>query len=312
MVSVIITSWKEPNTIGKCIKCIADTKYSGIESKFEILQVSPDEETLDAGKEAAKDLNLRDIQYLQIKDPKKGKPYALKLAIQKAKGDILIFTDGDTYFSKDAVKHLTEPFSIEEVGGVSGRPVSIDKKDNMMGYWGHLLSDAAHHRRVKTINSKKNNFYVSDQSFFPMSGYIMSTRKLDFEIPSNVLSDDAYISYMIRKNGLQIAYAPQAMCYVKYPNNLQDYYKQKVRSLGGYTQLKHMGVINTQKQSRSFLIELKYTLFVFKYAENFKELLWSLMLFPVRLITWIRIFWERSLLKKDMPKTGWERIESTK
>ena len=30
MISVIIASWKEQETIGRCIKSIADSKYSGI------------------------------------------------------------------------------------------------------------------------------------------------------------------------------------------------------------------------------------------------------------------------------------------
>ena len=72
------------------------------------------------------------------------------------------------------------------------------------------------------------------------------------------------------------------------------------------------GVFQKDKQSRSFLIELRYAFFVLKYATNPKEFIWSLTLFPVRLITWIKIFWERVILKKDMPKTGWERIQSTK
>lgn len=312
MITVIITSWKEPKTIGKCIKCIADSKYSGISKPFEILQISPDAETLDAGKQAAKELQLSRTEYIQIQDPRKGKPYALKLAIKEAKGDILIFTDGDTYFGKDAVKYLLEPFQNEIVGGVSGRPISIDSKKDMFGYWGHLLSDAAHDRRISTINSRKGNYYVSNKTSFPMSGYIMATRKYDFNIPQNVLSDDAFISYFIRNIGKEIAYAPNAKSYVKYPTNLNDYYKQKVRSLGGFTQLERLGVFKKDKQSRNFFIELKYTFFVLRYAGNIKELIWSILLFPVRLITWIRILWERVLLKKEMAKTGWERIESTK
>lgn len=312
MISVIITSWKEPNTIGKCIQCIADTKYSGIERPFEILQLSPDRETLDAGLKMAKILGLSDSEYIQIQDPKKGKPYALKLAIKKAKGEILIFTDGDTYFEKDSVKHLLEPFENEIVGGVSGRPVSSDSKNTMMGYWGHLLSDAAHHRRVNTISSGHGNYYISEKTFFPMSGYIMATRNYDFDIPQNVLSDDAYISYFIRNLGKEIAYAPLAQSYVKYPTNLNDYYKQKVRSLGGFIQLERLGIFKKDKQSRSFFIEIQYAFFVFRYATNLREFIWSLLLFPIRLITWIRIFWERVLLKKDMPESGWERIESTK
>jgi cellulose synthase/poly-beta-1,6-N-acetylglucosamine synthase-like glycosyltransferase len=313
MVSVIITSFKEPKTIGHCIAAIANRKYSGIPAQFEIIQVSPDVPTLRAGQKEARKQGLGTKKYMQIKDPKKGKPYALRMAFKKAKGDILILTDGDTYFEKDSVKKLLEPFENEKVGGVSGRPVSQDKKDNMYGYWGHLLSDSAHDRRVNTKKlAKDKEYYISGKTFFPMSGYIMAVRNMDIKLPSNALSDDAYISYFIRNKGLEVAYAPKAICYVKYPTNFKDYLKQKVRSIGGFTQLKQMGIFKKDKQSRSFWIELKYTGFVLKYAKNIREFIWSLFLFPTRLFTWIAIFWERSILKKDMPKSGWERIESTK
>ena len=312
MISVIIASFKEPKTIGRCISSIVDKKYSGIPNNFEILQVSPDKETLDAGMREAKKYRLGK-KYIQIKDPKKGKPYALRMAFKKAKGDIFILTDGDTYFEKDAVKKLLEPFEDEKVGGVSGRPVSRDNRENMFGYWGHLLADSAHQRRIDTKKKvRKKDYYISGKTFFPMSGYIMAVRNIGIKLPTNVLSDDAYISYYIRNKNLEVAYTPKAMCYVKYPTNLKDYMKQKVRSLGGFTQLKQMGIFKKDKQSRSFWIELQYTGFVLRYAKNFKEFIWSLLLFPTRLITWIKIFWERTILRKDMPKSGWERIESTK
>lgn len=312
MVSVIIASFKEPKTIGRCISSIVNRKYSGIPASFEIIQVSPDAATLNAGKKEANKYRLGK-KYIQIKDPKKGKPYALRMAFKKAKGDIFILTDGDTYFEKDSVKKLLEPFENEKVGGVSGRPVSQDKKDNMYGYWGHLLSDSAHDRRVNTKKlAKDKEYYISGKTFFPMSGYIMAVRNMDIKLPSNALSDDAYISYFIRNKGLEVAYAPKAICYVKYPTNFKDYLKQKVRSIGGFTQLKQMGIFKKDKQSRSFWIELRYTGFVLKYAKNIKEFMWSILLFPTRFFTWIAIFWERSILKKDMPKSGWERIESTK
>ena len=312
MVSVIIASFKEPKTIGRCISSFANRKYSGIPTDFEIIQVSPDEETLEAGQKEAKKYRLGK-KFVQLKDPRKGKPYALRMAFKQAKGDILILTDGDTYFEKGSVKKLLEPFEMENIGGVSGRPVSQDKKDNMFGYWGHLLSDSAHHRRVNTAEKVEDReYYISGKTFFPMSGYIMAVRNINIKLPTNVLSDDAYMSYYIRNKNLEIAYAPGAKCFVKYPTNYKDYMKQKVRSLGGFTQLEQMGIFKKDKQSRSFGIELGYTGFVLKYARNFKEFIWSILLFPTRLVTWIKIFWERSILKKDMPKNGWERIESTK
>ena len=312
MVTVIITSYKEPKTIVRCINCIANRKYSGIPSSFEILQVSPDSLTLNAGKKEANKLNLGK-KYKQIKDPRKGKPYALVMALKKAKGDIIILTDGDTYFERDSVRQILLPFSDKNIGGVSGRPVSSDPKDNKFGYWGNLLADAAHHRRSNVMEKiEGTDYYMSDKTFFPMSGYIMAIRNMQIDIPQNILSDDAYISYYIRNKGLEVGYTPKAMCYVKYPTNLKDYLTQKVRSLGGYSQLKRLGICKRDKQSRSFTIELKYTWYVIKYAKNFKQFIWSLELFPVRLITWINILWKRIILKKTVSNTGWERIESTK
>jgi poly-beta-1,6-N-acetyl-D-glucosamine synthase len=313
MVSIIIASFKEPKTIRKCISSIADRKYSGLPTPFEIIQVSPDDLTLKQGLKEAHRLNLSKRQYIQIRDPQKGKPYALKMAIQKARGDFIIFTDGDVFFEKNAVRELLKPFKKRSIGGVSGRPISIDEKNNIYGYWGHLLSDSADHRRRNTMEKSSDaEYYVSSKTFFPMSGYIMAIRRMDMPIPSDVLSDDAYISYTVRNKGLNVAYNPKAVCYVKYPTNLRDYFKQKVRSIGGFKQLKRMGVFKRDKQSRSFLIELPYAFWVFRYAKNLREFYWSLLLFPVRLMTWIRILVEIDIMNKGMPKKGWERIESTK
>ncbi len=310
MVSVIIASFKEPKTIGRCISSIVNRKYSGIPSDFQVIQVSPDMATLNAGRKEANKYKLGK-KYIQIRDPRKGKPYALRMAFKKAKGDIFILTDGDTYFEKDAVKNLLEPFEIKKVGGVGGRPISQDSRNNMFGYWGHLLSDSAHLRRMETAKKNKE-YYVSEETFYPMSGYIMAVRNMDIKLPTNALSDDAYMSYYIRNENREIAYAPKAICYVKYPTNFKDYMKQKVRSIGGFSQLEHMGIFKKDKQSRSFVIELGYAGYVLRYGKNIKEYIWSLLLFPTRLLTWIKIFWERRILKKDMPKSGWERIESTK
>jgi cellulose synthase/poly-beta-1,6-N-acetylglucosamine synthase-like glycosyltransferase len=313
MISVIITSFKEPKTIGKCIRCIADRKYSGLPTPFEIIQVSPDELTLKAGRKAANELKLSKKEYKHIIDPCKGKPTALKMALSKVKGDIIVLTDGDTFLERNAVAELIQPFENKSIGGVSGKPQSQDRRDNMFGYWGHLLSDAADHRRSSTMTKTEGkSYYVSEDTFFPMSGYIMAIRNLKFDIPSSVLSDDAYISYTIRNMNMNIAYAPNAICYVKFPTNLRDYYKQKVRSIGGFKQLERLKIFKKDKQSRSFFIELPYAFYVFRYSKNFKEFIWSLSLFPVRLITWIKILWERVILKKGMPEKGWERILSTK
>lgn len=311
MVSVLITSWKEPKTIAKAIRSIASKEYSGIPSDFEIIQVSPDEETLKAGLAEARKLRLG-RKYIQIQDPLKGKPYALDMAFKQIKGEICILTDGDVYFGKNAVKTLLSPFKDPKVWGVTGRPVSSDRKDNMMGYWGHLLADAADHRR-KNVMEKVGSYYISGKSFFPMSGYIHAVRKEAFKTHPDALSEDAYLSYHIRNSGYEIAYTPTAIAYVKYPQTLRDYILQKSRSLGGYVHLKKYGVTKRDGQSRSFLIEAGHSFYaLFVHPKNIREMWWAFLMHPVRVYLWINIFWRRVVLKQGMPKKGWERIESTK
>ena len=311
MVSIIITSLKEPKTIGKCIKCVANPSYSGLKQNFEVIQVSPDKETLEAGKKAAKNLKLKN--FIQIKDPQKGKPYALNLAFKKARGDILVLTDGDTYMEENAINYLLKPFKDNKIGGVGGRPKAINDRNTFMGYVGHLLVDAGDYRRRKIMRKTEEGFYVSDKNFFPMSGYIMATRKEFTNVPPNTLADDAYISYNIRNQGLEIAYEPRAIAYIKTPTTIKDYFKQKVRSLGGYIQLKKMGVMQRDRQSRGFLTEVKHTTYaLFYYPKNLREFIWSVALHFLRLYLWLLIFIRHILQQEDMPENGWERAESTK
>jgi cellulose synthase/poly-beta-1,6-N-acetylglucosamine synthase-like glycosyltransferase len=314
MISVIITAKKEPVTVAKALKSIVRPFYSGIPEDFEIIQVSPDEETLESGKETIQNEKWAEKKFLQIKDPDRGKPHALNLAFQKVKGEIIILTDGDVYFEKNAVAQLLIDFHDPNVGGVTGRPVSQDSKNYMMGYIGHLLADAAHHKRMinlKKIDSGKSSIFVSKSDFFPMSGYIMAIRNIGLELPNDVLVDDAYLSYIFHNKGMKIAYKPEAIAYVKYPKTVSDYMKQKKRSLGGYIQLWKYGIVNSSNKSRSFWQEVQYFWFPIFYAKKLKEYFWSCLFYPIRLYTWIAIWIERKILHKDFNKT-WARVESTK
>lgn len=318
MISVILTAYKESDTIGKAIESILDNNYSGYDGAIQLIQISPDKETLKNGKEAADRYSSPDnIEFVQLKDPGKGKPYALNMGLKEVKGEIVIFTDGDIYFDNGAVGELLKLFEDRpEVGGVTGRPVSIDSKDNMMGYYGHLFADANHYRRMVDLadaNQEKSKFFVRKHKFFPMSGYIMAVRRevFDFRLPEDTLVDDAYISYRIYNKGFEIEYAPEARAFIKYPKSLSDYFKQKVRSTGGYIQLWKYGIVKEETKSRSPWHELELIWFPFKYASTPLEYLWSLLLLPVRLWLWARILFDQKILKKDFEKT-WVRVESTK
>jgi len=90
MISFIITSFKEEKTIGRAIEAVINNK---LKEECEIIVVAPDDGTLNA----ARKNQGSSIPIRLIKDEGRGKPAALNLAVSKARGEILVLTDGDVY-----------------------------------------------------------------------------------------------------------------------------------------------------------------------------------------------------------------------
>lgn len=286
--SLIITSFKEPKTIGKAVMVIVPQ----IGKDDEIIVVAPDKETLEAAKKTSSRVRV-------LKDKGNGKSAAMNLAVKKAKGEILIWTDGDITISKDSVRELTNHFKNEEIGAVTARPVSIDSKKNKFGYWGHVLADTAHEQRVE--QSKK-------QKFLFCSGYLFAIRKeLMPKLPEELLSEDGYISYLVYQKGYKIAYEPKAQAYITYPKNFSDWIKQKKRSVGGYNQIAKL----IHVKIRSFNQESSNFWRLFKYVYNLTELFWMFELFIARIYLWFVIYKDINFKKKNREEL-WERVESTK
>ena len=52
--------------------------------------------------------------------PRVGKAAALNAALAEATGEIVIFSDANSMFGRDAIRSLVRPFADPEVGGVAG------------------------------------------------------------------------------------------------------------------------------------------------------------------------------------------------
>tara|TARA_Y100000031_G_C8188437_1_gene370155 strand:- start:161 stop:1045 length:885 start_codon:yes stop_codon:yes gene_type:complete len=294
MISIIITAYKEERTIGKAIQSfIQDTN-----EEIEILVACPDEETKKVVQEYAK--KYPNIHHVQ--DPGKGKPIALNICFKKARGNKLILTDGDVYVSKNSINELMKELNKENVGAVTGRPISINSRASMLGYFSHLLTDlGAHDTRLK---------YVKQGKFIVCSGYLFAMKKVISSLPEDALSDDAVMSHMINEKGYKIGYVPKAEVYVKYPTNFKDWITQKKRSAGGYNQLKKY--FPQRKRMRSFWKEIAEGWYKpLTYPRDFKEFLWTLWLYVIRLYLWFKIYQDINLRKKSFDEI-WVRIESTK
>ena len=289
--SFIITAYKEEKTIGKAIESILANNI--LDS--ELIVIAPDKPTLDKAKEFSK----KNKSIRTLTDPGKGKPNALNIAVKEAKGEILILTDGDVYVDKDSLKRLLAPFSDIKIGAVSGHPVSLNKKDNLLGYWSYVLTEVADLRRRKAISEDKRLF---------CSGYLFAIRKRLFpHLDEEILSEDGLISHHVYQKGLKIGYSDKSFVYIKYPTTFSDWITQKRRSAGGYNQIKKL----TNTEIRSFKKESLGAFSLFRYVTKTKEFFWILLLFVARVYLWMLIYRDINIRKKSHQEI-WKRVETTK
>lgn len=293
--SILIVGYKEERTIGAAIEAFL---HQDLSAPYEMLLVAPDAPTLSVMQSYAR--KHRHIRVLR--DHGQGKPSALNLLFEQARGDILILSDGDVAVAPGAVAELLKPFIHSEIGAVCGRPVSVNSRSIMLGYFSHLLTDVgAHHTRLAYRKKKK---------FIVCSGYLFAMRNFNIRIPSDSLSDDAIISHMIAERGYTIAYAPNALVYVKFPTTLSDWFLQKRRSAGGYEQLKqYFPGVKRMRSLKEEVLEGFYKPFL--YPRCMREFFWTLLLYPLRLFLWLCIFYDIYFKKRSFRQT-WRRVLSTK
>ncbi len=294
-VSIILTSYDEHRSIAKAISQIAKNNVNNLQ----LLVVAPDQKTIEIAKdEIAKHQQLKESKI--IKDAGIGKPNAINTAIPYAKGEIIIFTDGDMYISDNAISLLIEGFTDEKVTGVSGHPVSLDDRNTFWGFTSHLFCFGAH-----TMRARPSAAWPASPSS-PMSGYLYAIKITNavaklFPLPTEIRAEDAYISKKIAGMGYKINYATNALAYVKFPKNLKDWINQKKRSLGGNIQIKNQ---------RSIFEDLQNALIPIKFAKTPKEYFFLLGIYLLRLHLWILIYIQHH--KKSYSKGKWEQIKSSK
>lgn len=295
MISIVITSFKEPDSIGKAIKSIIN---QNIKEDYELVVSAPDMETLIVASKYKK----KDKKIKLFKDPGKGKSYALNLIFKKLIGNIIILTDGDVYVSENAINEILKQFENKKIGCVAGRPVPQEIRNNQYGYWTNFLFDAAHDLRKKLYREEK---------FLECSGYLWAFRNNVIKnLPLDV-AEDSVVPYFFFEKGYKIGYAENAKVYVKNADNWNDWIKQKVRTSKAHETLKKYVNLNAAPRSKTFLNESKGLIYFFTYPKSIKEFYWTLKLIFARLYMWIKVFYDIKLKNKQY-NDAWERVDSTK
>lgn len=219
-VSILISAYNEEKVIKKRIENIINQDYDI--SRIEIL-IGSDCST-DKTNSILRELN-HSIKNLRIFlfDHRQGKAGVLNKLAKFATNEILIFTDANTEFEKDSIKKLVKHFQNNDVGGVSGKLVLIDK-DKFL---------------TKGVEEKKYWIY---ETFIKIqegklglligaNGGIFAIRKNLFEeIPiDKPVTDDFFVSLMVIKRGYKFKYEKEAVAIEEVSTDLRTEFRRKVR-----------------------------------------------------------------------------------
>jgi cellulose synthase/poly-beta-1,6-N-acetylglucosamine synthase-like glycosyltransferase len=290
-ISIIVTAYKESETINRCLDSITS---QSLPDRYEILVSSPDESTINAVKNYQK--NNKNIKL--VRDPGRGKPVALNILFKKARGDILVLTDGDVILGENSIKNLLRHFKNEKVGAVSGKVIYEVPEDSLFFEWAKF-SEKFFDKMRKTKSGER--------SLYHPTGYLYAIRNnIVGTIPENSFSDDAVVGYLIVSNGYSIEYEPKSKVYVKFPLTVTDFIKQKSRTKAGFLQIKEW----FNFEERNMLGELSFgTKDLFKFY-GFNKIHKMFLVGLIYFLSWLKAYWI-FLGKKEFEEV-WSRVESTK
>lgn len=148
-----------------------------------------------------------------------GKAAAMNAAIDRATGDVVVFTDANSRLRPDALDLLVAPFCDPAVGGVAGdqRYGEMDSgtADSERSYW-------SYERNLKQWQSSTGNVVSSTGTLHAIR------RELIDEVPGDC-TDDFYLSTGVVERGARLVFVPEA-CAVEEPNERPSAeYRRRVR-----------------------------------------------------------------------------------
>ena len=243
VVSILIAAYNEEKVIGDKLKnCLA------LDYPAELLEIyvgsdGSSDKTNDIVREYAE--KEKRIHLLEF--PRTGKSGVLNKAMACLKSEIVVFSDANTEYIRDALVNLVKHFSDEKVGCVCGRLIYRNPGEVVSGkgesfYWRYETA-------LKKMESRLG--YVAGAN-----GAIYAIRRELFEpLPIGTINDDFTISMRIVQKGFKCIYEENAIAHEDVAPNMESEFRRHVRDCAGhYIAVYHLlGLLNPFLGLRSFI-----------------------------------------------------------
>jgi len=147
-----------------------------------------------------------------------GKPSVLNRLVPQTRSELLVFSDANAMFARDALRKLARHFTNPRIGGVCGRLVFHgDSSETDEGpYW-----------KLETYLKTRES--VLD-SCLGANGAIYAIRKSCWPgIPDNTFVDDFVIGMRVREQGLRVIYDTEAVATEELPQSVGHEMTRRIR-----------------------------------------------------------------------------------
>jgi len=201
--------------------------------------------------------------------PRAGKTSALNLALPRATGEVIVFSDANSLYGPDTIRNLVAPLSDPEIGYVTGRMVYQAADGSLTGEG--CSAYMAYENKLREWETRLGSVVGVDGGVDAMRREIYTPMNPD-QLP------DFVQPLAVREQGYRVVYQPRALLYEDALAAAADEYRMRVRvSLRAFHALKDkaallnpslFGVFAWQLWSHKVLRYLAFVFMLAAFASN--------------------------------------------
>jgi cellulose synthase/poly-beta-1,6-N-acetylglucosamine synthase-like glycosyltransferase len=213
-VTVVISAYNERAVIADKLRNTLGLDYP--RARLQVLVVS---DASDDGTDAAVlEFGSQSVELLRMPQ-RGGKTLGLNAAVERARGEIVIFSDANAMYAGDAIRKLVRNFADPKVGAVVGEstyaPAEVESERSESLYWKYETA-------IKRLETQTGSVVGGDGAIYAIR------RSLYAPMRADALSD--FVNPLqIVKQGFLCAYEPDARSYEKAADDFDKEFRRKVR-----------------------------------------------------------------------------------
>ncbi|HWH44170.1 MAG TPA: glycosyltransferase family 2 protein [Thermoleophilaceae bacterium] len=210
-VSLVIAAYDEEAVIARKVCNVRELEYPPDRLELIVASDGSSDRTAELAREAGADLVL-DL-------PRGGKIRAQDQAVERARGEIVAFSDANSFWEPDALRELVAPFADARVGYVCGQVRFVNEAgSNQEGvYWRYEMAVRALESRLAGVTGG--------------NGAIYATRREAYLVVDPRMGHDLSFPFNLVKRGWRCVYAPLARATERMVPSIEGEFARKRRMM---------------------------------------------------------------------------------